>query len=55
MQAIGETSHIKKNKKKKVPTGVCRTAGSVSAITIDCSTGSNVQDQILHAEADISK
>ena len=52
IQAIGETSD---NSINNIPTGVCRTAGSVSAITIDCSTGSNVQDQILHAEADISK
>ena len=52
IQAIGETSD---NSINNVPTGVCRTAGSVSVITIDCSSGSNVQDQILHAEAKISK
>ena len=48
IQAIGETSNSNNN-------GVCRTTVSVSAMIIDCSNGSNVQDQILHAEAKISK
>ena len=52
IQVIRETSN---NTNSNVPTGVCRTADSISVTTIDCSTGSNVQDQILHAEADISK
>ena len=39
----------------EIPAGVCRTAGSISVITIDFSIGSNVQDQVLHAEANISK
>ena len=52
IQAIGGTSD---DYISGVPTGVCRTAGSISAITIDCSDGSNMQDQILHAEASISK